>query len=174
MTTQRERWRELSDTCNSKGQPLTPPDPGPFDDLWDLLTPKQQMIVARGELSLEELVDRITTEPDGELCHSCCKRTITRPVLGLCELCARRAMTDALVYKLSEIETLLASATAKKALQRSRDRLDPDRPRGHAPFRTCEDCGERLPARTGGIIVEGDNVCLSCRDLRERRHPECS
>jgi hypothetical protein len=168
--TPRDRWQALSDEPGD----LVPFEPGPFDDLWDLLSVRQQQLVARGELSLEQLVDRVTSEPDDDLCPRCCVRVITRPRLRLCDTCLKRGFRDAHLLLASDAEALAATVMAKKHSQRARDLADPDRPRGHAPFRTCDDCGERLPARPGGIVVEGDNVCLSCRDLRERRHPECS
>lgn len=129
--------------------------------------------VLAGRVSLEELVSTVDADQQTEaitLCHECRRYPVrtkrgARSTEGLCSICWLHRLRDAHREKIATLAAAADVATAKKEAQRFRDRLNPDRPRGPAPFRSCAACGERLPAR---MRYEYD-TCPACREIRERR-----
>ncbi|MDO8915668.1 MAG: hypothetical protein Q7W16_06255 [Coriobacteriia bacterium] len=132
-----------------------------------------------GRVDLEELIAVADADHQDEaiaLCPVCSRRPVREPgstyrPRGVCSVCWFYQLRDAHLEKVAELEAKKAVAAAKKTKQRLKDSLFADRSRRHKPFRICEDCGERLPARVTG---DEPNTCPSCQELRERRHPECS
>ena len=136
-----------------------------YDDLFELLPTAAQQLIARGETTIAEYVDRITAPNADDLCPACCARPITHVPLGLCRACAKRRFAEAHRERADELEAQAAFNLAKKVLQRTRDALEPDRARAPAPFRQCEACGVRLPRKR----LHPGSRCVDCTERLERR-----
>jgi hypothetical protein len=118
-----DRWVALSDDNTATGKPVPAAPGGEYDDVWELLTVPQQQAVARGDVSLEYLVELVTAATGAELCPSCC----TRPVagryaagFGLCDVCARKAMSEAFRDAIAALDAQREAAMLKQRLHRAR------------------------------------------------------
>jgi len=158
-------------------------DQAAADELWELLTPSQQAAVARGDIDLAELLERVT-RPGEELCPWCVTRPITRKRLGTCEVCARRRMRDAQEQVLVELQLHRERDAIKQRIRRERDRQDPDRPRRvmrSAASKTAEDYGRTSLYSTSAPDTvpcfvcgrqhgkHGSDLCPDCEERLERR-----
>lgn len=124
-------WGELHDHHNSKGEPLPPEPDGPLDELWSLLTVKQQQAVASGRIDLEELLEVLTTTNDLELCSRCSVDYVPKDSrLGVCPACARRIANERLEGKLREIDAGREANVLKTATRRARIAAGIPTPRG--------------------------------------------
>jgi len=105
------------------------------DELFELLSVSQQQAVARGDVDLMDLLERVTRSAEAELCPRCASRTVSAQYgrLGLCAVCARKAMTEAFEERISELEARRDADRLKKQIQRLRDELEPDRSRRGGP-----------------------------------------
>lgn len=121
-----EKWRALRDDVTADGRPVETTDPL---DVWHLLTPEQQQHIARGDFTLDDLLERIVGAQGAETCPRCCERPITVLQTGLCKPCHRAAMTEAQRLVMAELIRQKDSVMVKKQVQRLRDEIDPDRPR---------------------------------------------
>lgn len=165
-------WGELHDHHNSKGEPLPPEPDGPLDELWSLLTVKQQQAVASGRIDLEELLESITTTNDLELCSRCSVDYVPKDSrLGVCHACARRIANERLEGKLREIDAQREADVAKQRVHRRRvelglplPRSDRTYPTSDAPVhRECPICGTLVPDHGA------DGPCVECELRAERR-----
>ncbi|NTU70255.1 MAG: hypothetical protein HGB10_00300 [Coriobacteriia bacterium] len=100
-----------------------------FDDLFEHLPVKMQQAIARGDVELDQVLERLTRPSTGELCPSCSVREVDHESLGLCWTCARKAMNEAFEKTIVELEAKREADRLKKGVQRLRDDLDPDRSR---------------------------------------------
>lgn len=114
-------WRKLSPTRTRDGRPVPSLTEAEYADLWETLSVEQQQLVARGDLSLEGLLDALTSARGAELCPVCCTRPIQIVKTGLCRPCHRAALTDAQNAILAEIFEERRAATVKQQLHRARE-----------------------------------------------------
>lgn len=98
----------------------------------DLPVPLQQA-VARGDIDLDTLLERVTAPATGELCPACGAHEVPTSGLGarlgLCGPCAHRRMADAYDETLIDLLAVREANAKKKQVQRDRDELFPDRPK---------------------------------------------
>lgn len=112
-------WRALSDEC----------EPLPRDGFQELPRSVQKAI-ARGDLTLEEALERARTGLDAELCPACGCRAIETERSGLCRVCHTRRLTDAALDRLTEVAALRDYNVAKTATKRARIAAGLPTPRG--------------------------------------------
>ena len=118
-----EAWKALSDECPDE------PD-GPLDELWSLLTVKQQQAVASGRIDLADLLEAVTTTSDLELCVRCaCDYVPSDSRLGVCPACARRIANERLEGKLRAIDAKREADVLKQRTHRARVELGLPLPR---------------------------------------------
>jgi len=178
-----EAWRNLRDDRNSRGEPLMPFEPSEYDDLWESLTVEQQQVVARGVITLEELVETITSAADAELCPRCCCRPV-KPMsrFGLCETCHRAALNEALQAKLANVELQKTANVLKTRIRRERIAGNLPRPRTPRIVATVDAAGrswepsdspvhDTCSACSAPFVPHAadERECLPCRERRERR-----
>jgi hypothetical protein len=93
------------------------------DDLFELLPVSLQQAVARGDVDLDELLDRVT-RPGAEICPHCGVNEIDPNTQagrrGICVPCVRRRFTDAANERLANLEALRENNAAKTAVKRAR------------------------------------------------------
>ena len=126
-----DAWAALRNDATSSGAALPPEPHGAYDDLWRLLSVEAQQSVARGDVTLEELLERVTSAEGSELCPHCAKRPVRNPRVGLCNACATTALADAHNEAIRELEATRAYNTAKQRLKRLREELDVPAPGRH-------------------------------------------
>lgn len=97
------------------------------DDLFEYLPTPLQQAVARGDVGLSELLERVTSTQASELCPRCAKRPQEVPS-GLCRVCWARATVAAHEEYRAEIVAKAEMVNARQKSKRLRDRLgvDPD------------------------------------------------
>jgi hypothetical protein len=113
---------------NSHGEPLAPFEPGPYDALWDELGESKhgrelQLLVTRGQLTMQQLFERITGDTDAELCPRCCERPATIESTGLCRPCHDKALAAAHREYMAEVAANQERATARQQSKRLRAEL---------------------------------------------------
>jgi len=155
-----------------------------YEDLFAELDVKQQQMVARGEVDLEELLDQLTLSYSAELCPRCAVNHLVpgTPAYarGICPACLLRHLRDRQQERLVELEALREYNAAKKAVQRVKDDIDPNRVRRPGPkSKKASDygrtdlvtSGESRPLtrceRCGRTMVEhnhGHAICVFCAD----------
>lgn len=156
-----------------------------YDDLFELLTVTQQQAVARGDIKLEDLLERITDSTQLELCPRCCKGTVSQKYerFGLCEACVRIEVTAAHRAKVYELEAERDNARQRKIVQRLRDEIDPNRPRrSRVSLKSAADYGrlglqpteapdtERCCVCGQVFVPHGEgSTCPPCLERAERR-----
>lgn len=155
-----------------------------YDAYFELLTVPQQQAIARGDVTIEELLERVTSDTEAELCPRCARASVSPRYarVGLCSACAVAAMADAHQEKVYELEAERERTNLKKRVQRLRDEIDPDRPRRPGPRAPssadagrvwittawpmcvqCDACGRSFTPR------DGTATCPSCTGRKERR-----
>lgn len=107
-----------------------------------LLPVPVQQAIARGEVSEQEIEQRLRDATFGDLCPSCCARPINTS-LGLCSVCMRKRSTQAHHALQAEIIAIRANNTAKKQTQRTREEYGIPLPRA---------------GRTGSLKAAGRDV----------------
>lgn len=179
-------WRALSETHTRDGRPVEPLTPEQEAAVKLATAPQNAQIVpstirrwlaaflpevAAGRLDLDELlavVDEDLTLPPAP-CPVCGRpyRRSDGPAWrhGICVVCYLDRLREAHVETAAKIEAKRGYDAAKTHLRRLRDNADPDRLRGHAPFRVCASCGERLPS----LERHPEDRCITCRDRDEGR-----
>ncbi|MCK8113972.1 hypothetical protein [Anaerosoma tenue] len=100
-----------------------------YDELFGLLPVEAQQTIARGDVTLEDLLERVTSSEGAELCPHCARRPIRHPRLGLCTACARRSLADAHNEAYAELEAQREYDVAKQRLKRVREELGVTAPR---------------------------------------------
>jgi len=112
-------WAALSDECEAL------PEDG-FSDL-----PKSvQKAIARGDMTLDEALERARAGIGAELCPECSCREIATSFTGLCLVCHERRLTEGNLQRLAELEAVRAHNAAKTAVKRTRIELGVPTPRG--------------------------------------------
>ena len=124
-------WAALSDDTTASGAPLPLTPHGPYDDLWELLPAAAQQAIARGDVTLEDLLERVTSSEGADLCPRCATRPIRHSRLGLCTACAFRALADAHNEAYAELEAQREYDVSKQRLKRLREEMGVKAP--HAP-----------------------------------------
>jgi len=153
------RWRALSDEC--------PPEP---DDGFASLPPMVQRAVARGDVTLEAILELVQNEPDAELCPACGCRPI-QTARGLCRVCYDRRLVEGLYQKLAELDSHREHDVLKQRVHRRRVELGLPLPRADRTFpasdapvhRECPTCGTLVPDHGA------DGPCVECELRAERR-----
>lgn len=107
-----------------------------LDDLFESLSVPQQQAVARGDLSLEALLDYIKGATGAELCPRCAVRPIAARSNGLCSVCHKHALTEATDAVYAELVASREHAAARQRLKRKREELGVEAPK--APRTTRE------------------------------------
>jgi len=125
-------WAALRDDATSSGAPLPEEPHGAYDDLWELLPVDAQQSIARGDVTLEELLERVTSAEGSELCPHCAKRPVRNRWTGLCTACSVAALTDAHNEAMAELEATREYNVAKTRLKRLRQELGVPAPRRRA------------------------------------------
>lgn len=134
-----------------------------YDDLWEMLTVEQQQAVARGDVSLEELLELATTAAGAEVCPICCTRPVRVKSSGWCRPCTTRALNDAFHERIAMVEAYRERTLLKKNLQRAREVAGIPTPRSHA-YKLPDDRAELME------IAQAEGVDVShCRHTREMR-----
>lgn len=113
-------------------------------DLFECLTVAQQQAVARHEIDLEDLLERLTaTSTSEELCPKCACRFIGKNRFGWCDVCMRRQLSTAFRDELSTLDARREADALKQQVCRDRRKYGIN-PRLNAPsVKTSEDYGGR-------------------------------
>lgn len=139
-----------------------------------LITFKDDLLAGRVDLAeIIECTDSDMQEQMPQLCVSCSRSVrVGQPgeMHGLCSICWLYRLADTHKEKLAQLEAQRAVNQGKTAVRRMRDQIDPDRPRGAAPWRECDICGDRLPPLTR----HPEPICSACLDRDERRESGAS
>lgn len=122
-------WAALRDDATSSGAPLPEELHEAYDDLWELLPVDAQQSIARGDVTLEELLERVTSAEGSELCPHCARRPVRNRWTGLCTACSVAALTDAHNEAYRELVAKREYDTSKQRLKRLREELDVPAPR---------------------------------------------
>lgn len=127
--------------------------------------------VRAGRVSFLEIITAAAydLEAASPLCPQCAASSLRAGTKaahrGRCEICLMRASTSAHLERLALVEAERANATARKEVQRARDRLNPGRARGAGRRRPCTSCGQPLPTYN----VHPAPICPECEEQRQRR-----
>lgn len=186
-----EAWRALSETHTRDGEPVEPMSAEAERVYKAAMLPQDVVItptpirkwlseflplVAAGTLDLDELLavvdEDLAIEPMAcPWCRTGWYRRSSGPGWrqGTCLTCYLNKLRQAHEEKLREIEAKREVVAIKREVSSARDRLDPDRPRSHAPFRVCDVCGDRLPSAREWE----KRTCAACLERAEHhQHPE--
>ena len=153
------RWRALSDECA--------PEP---DDGFASLPPIVQRAIARGEITLDEALERAAADPDAELCPACGCRPITT-ARGLCRVCYDRRLVEGLYEKLAELDSHREHDVAKQRVHRRRVELGLPLPRSDRTYPTSDSPVHRECPICGTLVPDhgADGPCVECELRAERR-----
>lgn len=154
--------------------------PEAAEELFEVLPVSLQQCIARGEVSLEQLLEDLTSAKDAEICPWCGSRSVASKQLGVCHVCARKRLTEIQEERLSALEALREANRIKTRVKRMHDELEPGRPKRiqrrfsaqecgrwmqptNSPvMRSCTACGHPFPDR-------GESVCAACEERVGRR-----
>lgn len=98
-------------------------------ELFELLPVRTQQAVARGEVSLADLLERVTKVSESELCPRCALQPVAVRRTGLCIACHKRAMAEAHNEAYRELAATCEYDAAKQRLRRLRRDLGVKAPR---------------------------------------------
>lgn len=103
--------------------------------LWELLPVPAQQAVARGDVTIADLLERMTAASRSELCPRCCVRPVSvhHRHIGWCATCAKKLALAASEERYAELKAADKVNAAKMRLNRLRDALEPGRERHAGP-----------------------------------------
>jgi hypothetical protein len=144
--------------------------PQEAEELFEVLPVSLQTSVARGDVSLLELLEALTSSQNAELCPWCGCRPVALNHFGLCAVCSRKRLTEIQEERLVALDAHREANRVKTAIKRSRRRLFSAEECGRLappgtnspPMRSCEVCGRAFHDR-------GETVCVRCEELDEKR-----